>query len=413
MSGGRSRVRYLVARSWRAVSQPKLLSSFILRKVEEFSLAVLWIAVSSIIRLISSHSTLDVSPILRKGTIDTVLFASPELGTNLLFPRHPSGKGLPKERQSYLGPNLAKSAMHWFSEVLGANVKECQAHLKTEMMQDGSTIFSTFVSTTPMGPSKIIYLIRIFLLGLFLRKRKIPVVLFLPDTYYPDAAIVSSVLAALTGGVTVFLQNTADEATTFGYPNAIGPVFWTRPAPRSLSAEKTLSWSTRKNRCIVPGGNTGGTRRLMFTKDFTEEIGNLDGWTTVVTDGSLRMEEYLKVMEQSKACMTTNFVQDNFYIGPKSYRKLITQLTTTGRVWDAFSAGQLLICNQTKVLDDLGFIPGLHYICLDSVLNRSLALSSFSDEAMERMAELGHSLFVDFSRDKGAFLAAVHKLHAP
>lgn len=395
---------------WRALRQPKLTTLFILQRFDEFLFSGLWLLVSRVIQVTSSRSGRNVSPVLQQEKIATVIYAIPEPFTNTLFRKRPPSKELGQETQDYPGPNLPKLGLKWFSEVFGANAQECQAPSKLEMAQDGSTVFSAVMSPTPIGLSRVPYLLRIISFGLFLRKRKIPAVLFLPDTFYPDAAIFSSVLASLTGGVTAFLQNTADEATAFGYPNAIGPIFWTWPPSRAGTLDATPSWSSRKDICLLPGGNTGGTARSIMASEFSEQLLSDKRFSTFVTDGSLSETEYLSALDVAKLSMTANFVQDNFNIGWKAYRERMTDETTTGRVWEAFSRGQVLVCNETRVLNELGFFPGLHYVELATVLDGSFPLARFTDRQLEGIAAAGQGRFMELLKATDPIKSAVARI---
>lgn len=387
-----------IAKLWRAVRQPRLLVGYILQKSDDYILTRLWLFVSWAVRLYLAKAGPKVWSTVCNKSISTVYFKSPEIGTNYILSFRGQSLSYAKKQSKYIGPNLSDIAKRWLEEVLDARVNECNHALGLKMVQGDLSIFATFASRTPAGPIKIIYFARILTLALHLRKQGIPAVIFLPDTFYPDAAIVASLLAGLTQGATVFLQNSKAEADHFGYPNPIGPIFWTWPPSRAGTKTTTTSWIDRRDSYLVPAGNTGGTSRLLLAKRFLEHMSSANGYTALITDGSLSNEEYNSALRLCKLSMTTNYVQDNFFVGPKSYRERISATTTTGRVWEAFARGQVLICNETQVLKDLGFVAGVHYLELRSVLNSSSPLLGLTDSQLQQMAELGQSLFLDLTQ---------------
>lgn len=370
----------------------------------------LWLFVSWALSLTQPNGSPKFSTILQTQNISNVYFMSPEIGTNEIFPKKPVFSHSESKAANYLGPNLSELGKFWFSEVTGANVIECNRDFKLTIRQDASSIFATFASVTPAGPRKVIYLARVLMFALHLRKKKIPAVVFVPDTYYLDAAIVSSLLVGLTQGATVFLQNSSSEASNFGYPNAIWPIFWTWPPSRAGNLDATPSWSSRKDICLLPGGNTGGTARSIMASEFSEQLLSDKRFSTFVTDGSLSKTEYLSALDVAKLSMTTNYVQDNFNIGWKAYRERMTDETTTGRVWEAFSRGQVLVCNKTRVLNELGFFPGVHYVELVSLLDGSFPLSRFTDSQLERIAAAGQGRFRELLKTTGPIKSAVARL---
>jgi hypothetical protein len=261
------------------------------------------------------------------------------------------------------------------------------------MKSSKNTAIVTWVSCNPKGLSFWIYLIRIFLFALKLERKNIPVIAFLPDTYFPDAALVSTILTSLTGGLNVFLQSSSSEASLFGYPLVRSPVFWTFPESRYRPMLDNEKISNKENQILLAGGSSGGLKRLPMMENLANLFVNLD-IQPLYTNGSLTWEEYLCVLKKSKFLATTNYTQDGFYIGPKKFHSLISPTTTTGRTWDAFAAKCLLITNQTSVLDEIGFIPGEDYIDIETCSN-TLLDTKFNDETIRMIAENGHKKFLN------------------
>ena len=114
------------------------------------------------------------------------------------------------------------------------------------------------------------------------------------------------------------------------------------------------------------------------------------------TSGSSSWRDYIRSLGRAKVVVTTNYLQSFFIKGPSIYRERLVKTTTTGRVWDAFGAGCALICNRTEVLENLGFVPGIHYLDLDELLNSpDTRLRLQDDTFLEHVAKAGSSRFAE------------------
>ena len=350
----------------------------------EYTLVYLWLLVSRITRLlrIPMHNSLNV----RDYT--NLIFLPPQPFTNKL---------IYSEKQvferTYSGPNLDSLLLKYLSTDKTFKVEALGFKEINLLKSSKNTAIVTWVSCNPKGLSFWIYLFRIFLFTLKLKRKNMPVIAFLPDTYFPDAALVSTLLTSLTGGLNVFLQSSSSEAILFGYPLVRSPVFWTFPESRYHSILDKENTYHKENQILLAGGSSGGLKRLPLMENLADLFLNLN-IRPLYTNGSLTWEEYLCVLKKSKFLATTNYTQDGFYIGPKKFKNLISPTTTTGRTWDAFAAKCVLITNQTKVLDEIGFIPGEDYVDIETCSN-TLLDSKLNDEAIRIIAEKGHKKFLN------------------
>jgi hypothetical protein len=71
----------------------------------------------------------------------------------------------------------------------------------------------------------------------------------------------------------------------------------------------------------------------------------------------------------------------------------VSPTTTTGRVWEAFLTGTVLVANETKVLRKLGFVPGIHYISLEQLNDSNKTVTDWLDEDLEAIAQMGQKQF--------------------
>jgi hypothetical protein len=262
----------------------------------------------------------------------------------------------------------------------------------SDLSQDGSSLFAIVVSPLPRNLKFFIYFFRIIHVATILESKKIPCVCFLPDTYYPDAALISSFLASRTGGLTVFLQSTTQEASFYGYANPQGLVFWTWPQSRLVeNIRASIPWTKREDVCIIPGATY--QRRIKSTHAFVQLNGKGSRLRFSQPNRELDRPDFLREIGRAKICVTTNWVQDYFYRGPKAHREKISEITTTGMVWEAFASGLVLIANKSKVLDELGFKDGQDYLDLDRFLAEDLSLENFKDAQLQSIAQRGHLKF--------------------
>lgn len=370
------------------LSHPELAVKYIQKRIDDEFYSLLWFALSPLFRSLSKKR--GVNQVLRRERIKHIYFLEPGPYNLLKIEKTPAF--LPGA--SLYTPNLSHLGMSWLGQEFGDEVISISFDsAKLLRQREGGLALATFASPTLSGPRKLVYFFHIFRLARSLKNQGVPVIVFLPDTFYPDAAIVSSSLAAITGGITVFLQSTSSEAEKYGYPNVVDSIFWTWPKERLDQVQYFVPWNERANRAVLPANNTGGRVREVAVLKFTSELVAGCRFSTATTGGELRPDEYLSLMTNSKICMTTNLTQTSFYRGLKRHRKLVSPTTTTGRVWEAFLTGTVLVANETKVLRKLGFLPGVHYISLEQLDDLNKTLNDWVDEDLEAIAKVGQEQF--------------------
>jgi len=374
--------------SIRALNNPGLALDFISRKAKDAFYAKLWFSLSPLFRWLAKK--FKIRDLIRSGEIEQVWYLRPGKNNMLGQP----GTSNDSIDANLHFPNLSNLAIDWLTQVLGVSVKEVPfGSARSSNRKETRVVLATYVSQTSGGPRNLFYLVRIFKLSIQLRRRGVPVIAFLPDTFYPEAAIVASVLASLTGGVTVFLQNTSSEAVAYGYPNVVDSIFWTWPKSRLEQVTSFLPWGERHDRAVLPDTNTGGAVREIAVSRFKRDLDSGARYEALITGGELAPLDYLATMSESKICMTTNLVQDTFFRGSRKQQARVSKTATTGRVWEAFFTGVALVANETEALLKMGFIPGVHYVSLDKLENQESGLNIFSDQDLEKIAWMGFLKF--------------------
>jgi hypothetical protein len=380
--------RSFVSRVTLGLTHPELAFKYIQKKIDDEFYSFLWFVLSPLLRSLSKKK--GVSQVLRRERIKHIYFLEPGPHNLLKIEKTPaflSGASL-------YTPNLSHLAMSWLGQEFSDEVIPISFDsAKLLRQREGGLALATFASPTLSGPRKLVYFFHIFKLAHSLKNKGVPVIVFLPDTFYPDAAIVSSSLAAITGGITVFLQSTSSEAEKYGYPNVVDSLFWTWPKERLDQVQTFVPWNERANRAVLPANNTGGKVRELAVLKFTTDLVAGARFSTTSTGGELRSDEYLTLLTNSKICMTTNLTQPSFYRGLKRHRDLVSPTTTTGRVWEAFLTGTVLVANETKVLIKLGFVAGIHYISLEQLDDLNKTVNDWLDKDLEAIARMGQKQF--------------------
>lgn len=289
-------------------------------------------------------------------------------------------------QKNYPGPDLTELLRKWLTEKYDIAPQSVGTFKDLRnALSPGACVFTWVGTSTSRG--RFIHLARSVFLALFLKRHKVRAFCMLPDTYYPDAALVASVLAEITGGRTVFLQSTSLEARTFGYSRPAAPVFWTWPDER-LQAHRNArkTWESRADVWVCQSASVEPLR-----KNANESIRLVLANTQYLEreSGNLEFPDYIELLGSSKILMTTNFVQSFFEKGTQAYRRTLARSTTTGRVWEAFASGCLLICNSTAVLHELGFRPNVHYLELSQVLSQYSPNGFPEDSSLAEIADKG------------------------
>lgn len=330
------------------------------------------------------------------GDYDLVFLFRPEARTNRLI--YPLAEGSLDDTSSsgtrlYNGPDLNEVFQEWVQQEFSGEIQVVTGDLSGAVANSERAIAVTWISGTPPQAAWFSYFWRILRSAWKMRRRGLRVISVLPDSYIAEAALTASAISSLTGGWTFFLQSTAREASDYGYPYPVAPVFWTWPQARVEKYLPIQPWIERRNTCLVPSGSEPTSRREREMLSLETALKH-SGVETIRTDGSLTKSEYQGLMRNSKFCATTNWVQEGFISNWRPYARKMPPTTTTGRVWEAFAAGCVLITNPTEVITEMGFKVDEHYLDLDIVISGRNRISDLSAEQLADIALRGHQLFL-------------------
>lgn len=278
-------------------------------------------------------------------------------------------------------PNLEKLLVTWFRENMNYNIK----YMKYNELENNAIYSKTIVIFREYFVK--LNVIKATLVAIRLRKLKLPLFIFITDTYNPLYHWMSFIVAA-TKGVTVNLPNTSMEASKFGHPFSSPPIFWTWPKSRYDERPRN-TWQNRGNICIFPSLGAASEERSYLNELMRKTI--LPKSYKTVQVGGLEKADYLNLLSKSKLYYTTSLVQKDFIVGPKFYQSKISLTTATGQIWEAFGSGCVLITHHNEVLKELGFKEGRDFLDLNALLNE---LGNFpSDYDLEKIASNGNLLF--------------------
>ena len=354
----------------------KILLLYVL--IHSFVLVNIWIVFASLFKLSWFNG---VSDILAKSTIKKVYFLSP-LMNNFLFEKHDS---------NHARRDVNTIGGLYFKNVMKLEVFEITSinDLPRESNNDSAVI--TWIAGVSHNFGQFPYFLKILSFAIKLRRHKYPCIVMMPDSFYVDAAIISTMLTRITGGIHIFLGNSRGELEKYGYSNIVSPVIW--PPMIFKIVESNISkrkWEEKENICLLASGESATPVRIRNINKLAEKMlaANIK---IKYSNGALSEDQYVEMISLTKFYATTNLVQDTFLFGPGYYRNKMSQTTITGRTWDAFAGGVVLITNNCEVLAELGFMPGVHFLDLDKITSDNFYILPH-DSDLKDMANKGHVL---------------------
>lgn len=233
------------------------------------------------------------------------------------------------------------------------------------------------------------YLVNLFRLRTAIKRTALPVICYAPDTIFYTLNLGYGMAVTQNGGCILMLQNTAEEAHRYGLPRVTHPTFWTWPKHHfQLWSAAPLAYEQRAPVAVLAG--TGEPRRIAIMHELSGVLGR-SGWTVEWSDGSRTLENHISLVQSAQLIATTSLTQEPFLMSRLS--RWESRTSVTGRVWEGFAARTCVITNQASALDQLGFIPGEHYLDLDRVLLEDNYFQNLSPVDLSAIAYHGHTHF--------------------
>jgi hypothetical protein len=350
--------------------------------VMNYLITLTWILVS----LITNKLTKSINPTLKNKNIDVIYFIVPDEKNYIIY------KNTHARSIEILGaPYLRKQ---FNSKVIELNYKEIK-----NVKSSKTSVFVTYLAGVSYNPQFFLYLLKIAYLSLRIKLKRMTIMVLLGDTYYPDVAIIAQILTFRVGGCILGGPNTTKEMVRYGYSNAVSPVIFIEIIYKILEASTSqISFSDRQDTCLVASGPSATSIRRYYMDRLAESLVRTK-YQISESDGSLSIENYIAKLGNVKFYATTNMVQEIYWIGPQFYQNRISKSTLTGRSYNGFAAGLVVITNTCDALIEMGFIRNIHYLDLDEIISNQRYV--FPDESeLSKIASNGRAQLVK-TLDKG------------
>ena len=223
-----------------------------------------------------------------------------------------------------------------------------------------------------------------------IQRSKLPVLCCAPDTVLNSFNLAYGMSVTQNGGLILLLQNTAREGHTCGLPFVTQPTFWTWPTSELEQWRAGTIEKKQREPYAFLAGTGGGSERRVYMRALEENFRRV-GWKVFYSDGSLNKSAYISKVGNAECMATTSVVQDVFR--RRRLSRWEPSTTVTGRVWEGFAAGTAVITNQATVLDELGFLPGVHYLDIDDVTADPHYFEGVSHLFLEEVGQQGQERF--------------------
>jgi hypothetical protein len=290
------------------------------------------------------------------------------------------------------GPDLENELVRWLKTDLAIkNVRFIKDLEESNPTQGASVLvvsYDKLGGTHDAPPTNVIatYL----KLATQAKSRGLPVWPVIPDTFFFAHSLVSSILVAVCGGAIPLISNSESEATAYGLPNPVSPIFWTWNQSYTKEWGPITPWAKRRDTALFAA--SGDERRTSWFQPIKEHL-KQQGWEVHESTGRIPWLEYMAQVKTAKLIVTTNSTQAWFFLGPRRYMRRVGESTVTNRTWEAFASATPVLCNSTPHLQELGFIPGTHFLDLNDFLRRPGSFAVPSDRALRKIGLAGHELF--------------------
>lgn len=292
-----------------------------------------------------------------------------------------------------VGPDQTKSLELWMKEVIGVESIEYRGDLEgLEVLGPGTVVIANYdwIVNAIYNPLQGGFR-RLWRLIRHAQALGVPIWCHNFDLFSIRYSFYTSLLAGLTGGATVFLQNTIAQAKKFGIANPSAPHFWIFPP--SIQGVWTSNQMLQNREPLVLIAQSGDERRRDYFEPAFPRFESF-GYVAQGTEQKLGWEEYVSLVKSSRIICTTSWLQPLFLKGPPRFQNRLADGIITHRVLEAFSVGALLVTNPIDALSALGFHPGIHYIAAPRKKTDWEAWELPVEKKIIEIADNGHQQFL-------------------
>jgi hypothetical protein len=299
-----------------------------------------------------------------------------------------------KQKDNYLtsvrGVNLTHSIMEWVFENAGQGLPITKRNLKLLKSEDDIRVL--VICHDWYAALNRRYILDYFLVAYRSRRRNIRIWAPLADTFDMRTNLPLLLMVQIAGGALLLQANCICEAKKFRLLKAAGHFLWTTPPDVRSQFKSEIDWEERPRKMIL--AFSGDKERLILMSDLEQEFRRMN-WEIIANDGQQDFVSYAETLKHSRIVVTTNTIGKRHLLGPRSYVERIPRQAITHRTWDSFMSGNLLVTNQTHLLELLGFFSETHFIELFPAESLPQRLSAFSDIQLKAIANAGHEKFLE------------------
>jgi hypothetical protein len=152
------------------------------------------------------------------------------------------------------------------------------------------------------------------------KKLGLPVWPVLPGPFFFAHSLVSSILVAVCGGAIPLIMNSESDATAYGLPNPVSPIFWTWNQSFTKEWGPITPWAKRTDTALFAA--SGDERRTSWFQPIKEHL-KQQGWEVQESTGRIPWLEYMAQVKTAKLIVTTNSTQAWFFLGPRRYMRRV------------------------------------------------------------------------------------------
>jgi hypothetical protein len=294
--------------------------------------------------------------------------------------------------EKIIGLNLTSAARSWIEESSGLRLSAeipSTTHLNNDFKENVLIIDFAWIFSIHEKPFMVFKVIK---LAARAKSLRMPVWIFLGDTFAVRYLPAACFLVAYCGGSIILQPNTPAEAAAFGIVFPAGPFLWTLN-DKNYKVFHSDERNIDRPKVVLLAG-TGENRRISYMNQLAGKLNRI-GWDTTFSNGKLSWDQYLGQSKNASAIATTNWMHKIHIRGTKKSRNKIAKSTTTHRVWEGFASGSMVMTQRTEVLDHFGFLPGKHYFELWSEDDIQGEIVFIDKSEVDRIATSGQKLFLD------------------
>ena len=294
--------------------------------------------------------------------------------------------------QVVIGQDLTNSSINWLSDLHPNSLIKVIDEGKVKNNENAEIIFITYdwLLYFVRNNNLISAIIRSTILSFRLKNSYKFIYIAIPDTYYLPINIVSQLLLLNNNGIMLLMQNLVEEANKYGLIKTSNKYIWTWPKKRQHEWNKLINWDNKKNQIII--ASTGGCNKRKHYASQLSKIFKSVGFDIIESNLKYNWNDYIHLINISKIIFTTCWLQDGFKVGPNYYRTNLSEYTITGRVWEGFYSGSLVITNNNPILNYYGFYPNTHFLDLEKL--QMINLMNLSDVSMSTIAKNAQENFI-------------------